>query len=143
MPILKKRIEFQDYFLYFVGMVIRFLLVFVAFCFACQSGEIPCATGKPLKLKKMGHYGINPVKKSRPVASAEKAEAQRISRSANFRVEVKELASLEEWDCPKPGMNKPSKAVQQNIKANKKKINAYYKNRFRSDSVRLAVSISQ
>ena len=124
-------------------MVIRFLLVFVAFCFACQSGEIPCATGKPLKLRKMGHYGINPVKKSRPVASAEKAESQRISRSGNIRVQVKELASIEEWDCPKPGMNKPSKVAQQNIKANKKKINSYYKNKFRSDTVRLAASFTQ
>ena len=88
----------------------------------------------------MGHYGINPVRKSRPTASAGKTESQRISRSGNFHMEAKELASLEEWDCPRPGMNKPSKFVQQNIKANKKRINAYYKNKFRSDSVRLAVS---
>ena len=92
----------------------------------------------------MGHYGINPVRKSRPVASAEKQESQRTSKSVSLREqEVKELASIEEWDCPKPGMNKPSRFVQQNIKANKKKINAYYKNKFRSDSVRLSVSISQ
>lgn len=92
----------------------------------------------------MGHYGINPVKKSRPVASAEKQAPQRTSKSVSLRErDVKELESIEDWDCPRPGMNKTSRAVQQNIKANKKKINAYYKNRFRSDSVRMNASISQ
>src|SRR6478609_9894123 len=105
-------------------MITRFLFVLLIFCVACHSGEIPCATSKPLKLKKMGHYGINPVRKSRPVASAEKQAPQRNSKSINLRErDTKELASIEEWDCPKPGMNKPSRFVQQNIKANKKKIN--------------------
>jgi hypothetical protein len=122
------------------AMTTRLLFVLLIFCAACQSGEIPCATNKPLKLRKMGHYGINPVKKSRPVASA-KQESQATMKSVSLRErEVKELESIEEWDCPKPGMNKTSKFVQQNIKANKKKINAYYKNKFRSDSVRLSVS---
>jgi len=124
-------------------MMIRILFGLLIFCAACQSGEIPCATGKPLKLKKMGHYGINPVRKSQPVA-AERQESHKNARQVSIQErEIKDLASIEEWDCPRPGMTKPSKAVQQNIKANKKKINAYYKNRFRSDSVRLAVSISQ
>jgi hypothetical protein len=121
-------------------MIIRLLFILLIFCTSCHLGEIPCATGKPLKLKKMGHYGINPVKKSRPVASAEKQQTQRVSRSSNIRErEVKELASIEDWDCPKPGMNKTPKFVQQNIRANKKKMVSYYK-KIRSDSVRMVAT---
>lgn len=120
-------------------MIVRYLLLVLIFCVACKSGEIPCPVAKPLKLRKTGHYAINPVKKSQPMASAKKVEVKRISQSGNVRaLEVKDLASIEEWDCPKPGMNKPPKFVQQNIKMNKKKMNAYFKNKTHPDSSHVA-----
>jgi len=116
----------------------KFFIVIIACCLGCKSGEISCPVIVPIKLRHTSHYRINPVKKSHPVARAD----ERRSTPVHER-DVKELASIEEWDCPKPGMNKPSRVVQQKIKANKKKINAYYKNRFRSDSVRMNASISR
>ena len=115
-------------------MILRVVFIILVFCTACNSGEIPCATGKPLKLRKMGHYGINPVRKSHLTASVDKQKSQKRIPRPDINHDVKDLASLEDWDCPRPGMNKTSKVVQQSIKANKKKMTSYYK-KSRQDSL--------
>jgi hypothetical protein len=49
--------------------------------------------------------------------------------------EVKSADSIEEWDCPKPGMKKTPKSVKDNIKKNKKKMREYFRHKNEADSL--------
>jgi len=61
----------------------------------------------------------------------------RISRTELKQLTSRELktVTVEEWDCPKPGVKNVPKQVQENIRKNKRKFNDYYRVRNSSDSL--------
>lgn len=119
-------------------MLIRFIVFLFLICTACRSGIIPCPEVKGLRLKK-SHFS----KRSRyPEKSVDFAQVEPeitvssdsktlrpISKSTNKSRYVKytmEHIDVEEMDCPKPGVRKTMpKAVKENIRRNKKKIQLY------------------
>lgn len=106
-------------------MLIRLLLL--AFLFAaCRSGEIACPQVKGVKLnKRPANYRM----KMNAYASAEEEKEEKFTFPRQTRP-VKDAASIEEWDCPKPGTKaQMPKAVKENIRKNRKKFETYYKNR--------------
>lgn len=113
-------------------MFIRFLVIIIVLCTACQGGKIPCPKIKTVKLQK--HY--------RPSAAALSAKAN-TPETENQVKEVKtndvhfiQNISVEEWDCPRPGSKHyMPKSVKENIKRNKKKIESDFKKQ-QADSLR-------
>lgn len=112
-----------------------FRLVLVVFLFAaCRSGEIGCPQVKGVKLNKRPENYRMRMNQYAVTASAEE-EKEKITWPRNTRP-VKDAASIEEWDCPKPGTKaQMPKAVKENIRKNRKKFETYYKNRSFPDSL--------
>ena len=113
-------------------MVFRILLLALIFT-ACRSGEIACPDPMTAKLrKKPGNY----LKVSHREMSASTREAQR-DKPFKFPEprSVKSASSIEEWDCQKPGSKTMPKSVRENIKKNRKKFDAYYRNKVLPDSL--------
>lgn len=109
--------------------MLRILVLLLIVCGACRSGEIACPDPVVAKLRKRpGNYGLKP-DKDLTASSKEKPFKYPEPRS------VKSAASIEEWDCPKPGSKAMPKSVKENIKKNRKKFDAYYKSKPLSDSV--------
>lgn len=111
-------------------MSLRILVLFLMLCGACRSGEIACPDPVVAKLRKRpGNYGLKTPEKNLTASSKEKTYKYPEPKS------VKSAASIEEWDCPKPGSKSMPKSVKENIKKNRKKFDAYYKSKPLSDSV--------
>jgi hypothetical protein len=113
-------------------MLIR-LLILLFLLSACRSGEIACPEVKAVKLrKKPGNYRIQTQDKTVTASTQERPTARVPSQVRN----TKTIASIEEWDCPRPGAKTPMpKSVKENIKKNRKKFDDYYKKRSSPDSV--------
>ena len=112
-------------------MLIRLLLL--AFLFAaCRSGEIACPEVKGVKLnKRPTNYRM----RMNAYASAEEEEKEKFTFPRQTRP-VKDAASIEEWDCPKPGAKaQVPKAVKDNIRKNRRKFETYYRNRSFPDTL--------
>jgi hypothetical protein len=114
-------------------MVFRILILALLFT-ACRSGEIACPDPVTVKLrKKPGNYGLKTSQKSLTASSKE------VDREKPFKFpeakNVKSAASIEEWDCPKPGSKTMPKSVKENIKKNRKKFDAYYRAKVVPDSL--------
>ncbi|MBT1701012.1 hypothetical protein KK083_29230 [Fulvivirgaceae bacterium PWU4] len=108
-------------------MLIRsLLLAFIFLLAACRSGEIACPRVKGVKLnRRPENYRM----KMNAYASAEEEEKEKFTFPRQTRP-VKDAASIEEWDCPKPGTKaQMPRAVKENIRKNRKKFETYYKNR--------------
>ncbi|MEO7988438.1 MAG: hypothetical protein ABI663_02795 [Chryseolinea sp.] len=97
---------------------IRWIILLLLLCTACQMGRIPCPKIKEARLRT--HY--------RPTAftaraNQEQANAETYQRSKDSRVTIQNV-SLAEWDCPRPGKKKYlPKSVKENIRKNMDKIN--------------------
>lgn len=114
-------------------MLIRLLLLaFVFLLAACRSGEIACPQVKGVKLnKRPANYRM----RMNAYASAEEDKEEKFTFPRQTRP-VKDAASIEEWDCPKPGTKAQlPKAVKENIRKNRKKFETYYKNRSVADTL--------
>jgi hypothetical protein len=114
-------------------MVFRFLILALLFA-ACRSGEIACPEPATVKLrKKPTNFGLNTSHKNLSASSKE------VSREKTFKFpepkNVKSAATIEEWDCPKPGSKAMPKSVKENIKKNRKKFDAYYRSKVLPDSL--------
>jgi hypothetical protein len=114
-------------------MVFR-ILVLLIFCSACRSGEIACPDPVTAKLRKRpANYGLKTSQKNLTASSKE------VEREKSFKYpeprNTKSAASIEEWDCPKPGSKTMPKSVKENIKKNRKKFDAYYKSKVLPDTV--------
>jgi len=114
-------------------MSIRFIVIIIVLCTACQGGKIPCPRIKTVKLQK--NY--------RPPASAYSAKATQVDPEIQRKegktndVHFIQNVSVEEWDCPKPGAKHyMPKSVKENIKRNKRKIESDIKKQ-QADSLRM------
>jgi hypothetical protein len=110
------------------------ILVLLILCSACRSGEIACPDPVTAKLRKRpGNYGLKTSQKNLTASSTE------VSKEKTFKYpeprNVKSAATIEEWDCPKPGSKTIPKSVKENIKKNRKKFDAHYKSKVAPDSV--------
>lgn len=117
-------------------MIFRLIILILLFS-ACRGSEIPCPEPKTVKLKKRPtNYHLKSSTKSLTASNQEQEENER--PRGDFRPQanrnVKTIDSIEEWDCPKPGMKVMPKSVKENIKKNRKKFDNYYKNRIQADS---------
>jgi hypothetical protein len=113
-------------------MVFRILLLALLFT-ACRTGEIACPDPVTAKLRKRpGNYGL---KTSQKNLTASAKETPREKFKYPEPKNVKSAATIEEWDCPKPGSKAVPKSVRENIKKNRKKFDAYYKNKAVPDSL--------
>ena len=114
-------------------MVFRILVILIL-CSACRSGEIACPDPVTAKLRKRpANYGLKTSQKNLTASSKE------VSKEKTFKYpepkNVKSAATIEEWDCPKPGSKTMPRSVKENIKKNRKKFDAYYKSKALSDSL--------
>lgn len=99
--------------------MIRILgVLFIAACFSCQTGRIPCPKQKSVKLYQSG-------KRYRPYTSStfSKLEPQdyvaETGRGIRHTDKFVNNVTVEEWDCPQPGMRKYlPKKVKSNIRKN-------------------------
>ena len=116
------------------------LLVFILG--ACRSSDMACPEVKIVKLnKKPTNYRIRMYDRSLSASNAtetkEKPEGKPEGKPRQTRP-VKSVASIEEWDCPKPGTKAAMpKTVKENIRKNRKKFETYYKNRISPDSLQI------
>jgi hypothetical protein len=100
----------------------RVILVMILFCFACQTGRIPCPKAKKVRLEKSARNRSAYVMTAQATADVPKAQA-RTSRAANIK-EIQHV-DIEEWDCPRPGTRKyMPKAVRDNIRKNMERVTA-------------------
>ncbi|PZR38456.1 MAG: hypothetical protein DI538_09630 [Azospira oryzae] len=110
-----------------------FSLIFIVLvvCGACRSGEISCPHPETVRLKKKAgvNYKVLQARRRNAPRKITKAELKQL-QAKNYKT-----IAVEDWDCPRPGMNKMPKHVQDNIRKNKKRINEYYKNRDSADSI--------
>lgn len=114
-------------------MVFRIIIILIL-CGACKSGEIACPDPVTAKLRKRpANYGLKASQKNLTASSNE------VSKERPFKYpeprNVKSAATIEEWDCPKPGSKTMPKSVKENIRKNRKKFDAYYKSKVMNDSV--------
>jgi hypothetical protein len=113
-------------------MVFRIVILLIL-CSACRSGEIACPDPVVAKLRKRpGNYGLKTSQKNLTASSNE------VTKEKNFKYPepkaVKSAASIEEWDCPKPGSKTMPKSVKENIRKNRKKFDAHYRSKVAPDS---------
>lgn len=114
-------------------MVFRILILAILFT-ACRSGEIACPEPVTVKLRKRpANYGLKTSQKNLTASSKELAKEKPFKYPEPRN--VKSAASIEEWDCPKPGSKTLPKSVKENIKKNRKKFDAYYKAKVLPDSI--------
>lgn len=98
------------------------MLVMILFCFACQTGRIPCPTVKKVRLEKSAKRRSALVMTARAETDIPKTQL-RNSRSSTTK-EIQHV-NIEEWDCPHPGSRKyMPKAVKQNIRRNMERVTA-------------------
>ncbi len=115
-------------------MSFRIVVLLLIVCGACRSGEIACPDPVVAKLRKRpANYGLKTSQKNITASSKE------VPKEKPFKYPepkaVKSAASIEEWDCPKPGSKTMPKSVKENIKKNRKKFDSYYRNKVLSDSL--------
>jgi hypothetical protein len=112
-----------------------FILIIVAICTACGSGKMDCPRPESVRLKK--RVGVN---YKVLVARQRQQSKGKITRSELKQLTSRELktVTVEEWDCPRPGVKNVPKQVQENIRKNKKKFDSYYKKRNTADSLDFA-----
>jgi hypothetical protein len=112
-------------------MLSRLILLLLIFCMACRSGDMSCPEPQTVRLKKKA--GVN----YRVLMARRKAEPRKMTKAELRQLQAREYKTVdvEEWDCPRPGGKKMPKHVQDNIRKNRKKIDAYYKNRDALDSI--------
>ena len=120
-------------------MVFRIVFALLIVCSACRSGEIACPDPVTAKLRKRpANYGLKTSQKSLTASSKEVAKEKPFKYPQPRN--VKSAASIEEWDCPKPGSKSMPKSVKENIKKNRKKFDAYYKSKVLPDSLSQSVN---
>jgi len=115
-------------------MSIRLIAIVIIICSACQGGRIPCPKVKTVKL----HKSFRPSASSYSAKASQQAEVENEKTKEVKTNDVRFIQniSVEEWDCPKPGTKHyMPKSVKENIKRNKKKIEADFKKEQQADSL--------
>jgi hypothetical protein len=97
---------------------VRWIILLLLFCTACQMGKIPCPKIKQARLRT--HYRSSAFTAR---AVQEQPNPETHQRNKDTRVTIQNV-SVAEWDCPRPGKKKYlPKAVKENIRKNMDKIN--------------------
>jgi hypothetical protein len=120
-------------------MLIRTIVLVLLLCSACRTGILPCPEVKGIKYRKSaGNFrGV----RDRNLSASTRETEEEQNRNSRMQVlprqtrEVKSIATIEEWDCPKPGSKTIPKSVKDNIKKNRRKFETYYKTRSSEDSI--------
>jgi len=110
----------------------RLFILIVLVSFGCSHSQFDCPKPESVRLKRKA--GVN----YKVLMARQRQEAKgRISRAELKQLTSRELktVTVEEWDCPRPGVKNVPKQVQENIRKNKKKFNEYYKTRNSPDSL--------
>lgn len=123
----KKKISWAFYILY-PFMIIRFVAVFLLFCFSCRpSDRIACPHIKGQKMRE-STARYSRVKKPEPQSSLVSTKTNDRKTSDNFfkttSRDVKKAVDIEEWDCPRPNAAKNQKIarkMEKRYKANMRK----------------------
>lgn len=116
-------------------MLARLILLMFLLGSCAGVNEMGCPKVRVVKLNRKptnymrSHY--------RSISASNRESARDDSRvDLKPKQRIKTIDSIEEWDCPKPGSRAPlPRPVRENIRKNKKKFDAYYRNRIESDSV--------
>lgn len=116
------------------------LLLLIFILTSCAGvNEMGCPTVKTVKLNRRPLNYMRAHYRSLSASGDDKETSWSDVRSRPRQ--VKTIDSIEEWDCPKPGTRTPlPKSVRENIKKNRKKFNAHYKNRMEVDSLGVRAS---
>jgi hypothetical protein len=102
-------------------MKARFIILIVIICSSCMGGKIPCPEPKTAKLKKNYSHKRYPEYTASATGNSDDLHSQ--SRVPRDNTKTISNISIEEWDCPRPGMKRyMPKEVKQNIRKNMKKI---------------------
>lgn len=114
-------------------MSIRLIVSLLIICTACQVGKIPCPKIKTVKL----HKNFRPSAAS--LSAKVNQERETVQRTKDVKVNdvhfIKNI-SVEEWDCPKPGVKRyMPKSVKENIRKNKKKFESDVRTENQTDSL--------
>lgn len=104
----------------------KYIVLILFFCTACQSGLIPCPRVKTAKIKRSNvHNAFYESMLSLSAKNEEDDHSNNLHYRASKSNETKAIqnVSVEDWDCPHPGTKKYlPKSVRENIKKNMKKI---------------------
>jgi hypothetical protein len=108
-----------------------FILIVLALGTACGSGKIDCPKPETVRLKKKA--GVN----YKVLLARQRQQPKQMTRAELKQLMSREVktVTVEEWDCPRPGVKNVPKQVQENIRKNKKRFDSYYKKRNSSDSL--------
>jgi hypothetical protein len=98
---------------------------------ACQSGQFACPKPETVRLKKKAEINY------KVLIARYRNQPKKITKAELRQLQVREEKSVpvEEWDCPRPGVNNTPKQVQEAIRKNRKKFETHYRNRELADSV--------
>jgi hypothetical protein len=112
-------------------MFTRIIPLLLLVCVACAPNPFACPSPEKVRLKKrVGvNYKVLIARKRQQQPKITKAELRQLM-SREYKT-----VTVEEWDCPRPGVKNVPKEVQDNIRKNKKRFNEYYKTRNSSDSL--------
>lgn len=115
-------------------MSVRLIAILLIVCTACQVGKIPCPKVKTVRLHK--NFRPAPSSLSAKVSQEPETGVHKTKEGKATDVHFIRNISVEEWDCPKPGKKRyMPKAVQENIRKNKEKIESDGKNENQADSL--------
>jgi len=108
-------------------MKIRFIVLVLLVATACQTGKIPCPRVKYVKAKRtVIRRNFQQSEQSIQARAAVNRAEEEKSQSRGVRgAEDKMIhnVSMEEWDCPRPGVKKyMPRSVRDNIRKNTKKL---------------------
>jgi hypothetical protein len=122
-------------------MFTRFILLMMIFA-ACRANEMACPRIKTVKLNKHpANYRMRMY--SRSLSASNKEEQEKASLLKRQPREVKSSASMEAWDCPKPGVKTTlPKALRKSIRQNRKRFESFYKNKTYPDSLKFSFPAS-
>jgi len=117
---------------------LRLVLPVLLFCFACQSGKIPCPHIKAPKAKRttISKRNLQYASARREQVEGEESRNQASGGRGQDPHFIKNI-SMEEWDCPHPGEKRyMPKSVKNNIRRNMQRINGEEKKSEAADSTR-------
>jgi len=113
-------------------MFFRLTILGVILICGCRSGLIDCPEVKGIRARQTVIHTKNLKPEDLYVSSLtskERQQARSMAKLKEQKHDVKDPASMEEWDCPRPGEQKNNKIVKGNIRRMEKKMYAEMKKR--------------
>lgn len=116
-------------------MRVQYLLLIYIFCSGCQFGLIPCPNYDKPSYKKVNFRATKNHSNKTDNSAREKQYRDYYVFLELEKKRAKKIASVEEWDCPRPGTQKKSKGLKRKLMENKIKVDTKRnKKLFQSDS---------